>query len=74
MLGRTDTLPGETGIDVTANTANAVRTFGARYAEFKPRSVSGERTFNRQLDRWGINRSDVRVFTYDHDGNIYDGF
>lgn len=66
--------PGETGIDVTANTDYAARILGARHAEFKPRSVSGERTFNRQLERWGIDRSDVRVFTYDRDGNIYDGF
>ena len=66
--------PGETGIDVTANGARAQGRLGAMHAEFKPRSVSGQRTFNRQLERWGIDRPDVRVFTYDRDGNIYDGF
>jgi hypothetical protein len=66
--------PGETGIDVSANSRDAIRRLGARHAEFKPRSVSGERTFNRQLGKWGYDRDDVKVFTYDKDGNIYDGF
>lgn len=62
---------GQRGIDVEVP-ADSIGEVGFQYAEIKPLSPSGEATFNRQLQEWGV--GPVQAITYDAAGNVYYGF
>ncbi len=66
-------LPGQRGVDVTVpqEFANDV---GYQFGEIKPLTPSGEATFMRQLQRWGLDPEKVQPITYDANGNVYYGF
>jgi len=64
--------PGERGIDVEVLGRGSVTT-GYRYADIKPRSVSGKRSLENQVWKWNLSE-EVRAITYDAKGNIYHGF
>lgn len=66
------TAPGIKGVDIELKAEDAF-VAGFRYAEIKPVTDSGFRTFNRQLARWKLSEP-VLAITYDYDGNIYYGF
>jgi hypothetical protein len=63
--------PGQRGIDVEV-TEKSISGVGHQYIEIKPLTPSGERSFNQQLERWGV--GPVQSLTYDKDGNLYYGF
>ena len=44
------------------------------YAEFKPRTPAGRKKFRTQMNNWGHPYSRTRAYTYDAQGNIYDGW
>jgi hypothetical protein len=64
-------LPGQRGIDVTVSD-DFVGRVGYRFGEIKPLTSSGEASFNRQLQEWGV--GPVQAITYDAAGNVYYGF
>ena len=64
-------LPGEQGIDV-AVLRDPLGEVGYKFGEIKPLTASGESSFNRQLERWGV--GPVQSITYDAAGNVYYGF
>jgi len=68
---RFNVLPGQRGIDVEVP-EKSVGEVGYRFGEIKPLTSSGESTFNRQLQEWGV--GPVQAITYDAAGNVYYGF
>jgi hypothetical protein len=62
---------GQTGIDVEVPDKFVGRV-GFKFGEIKPLTSSGEATFNRQLQEWGV--GPVQAITYDAAGNVYYGF
>jgi hypothetical protein len=64
-------LPGQRGVDVTVPREFA-DVVGYLYGEIKPLTSSGEATFNRQVQRWGLDS--VQPITYDAAGNMFYGF
>jgi hypothetical protein len=64
--------PGQTGIDITVPKAQW-RQVGFRYADIKPRTISGFNSFNEQVGNWGY-RASIRAISYDANGNFYHGF
>jgi hypothetical protein len=66
------TSPGMKGVDIELRMADAELT-GFQYAEIKPLTDYGFRSFNTQVARWKLD-GPVHVFTYDYQGNIYYGF
>ena len=62
--------PGQRGIDVTVIKGKP----GFKFAEFKPRTSSGQRSFEVQMRRWGHDPAQTKVFTYDRYGRIYEGW
>jgi len=64
-------LPGQRGIDVTVPD-DFVGRVGYRFGEIKPLTSSGEASFNRQLQEWGV--GPVQAITCDAAGNVYYGF
>lgn len=63
-------LEGQTGLDVRVRRGNP----GFTRAEIKPRQPWGERSFERQLENWGLHKREVLPITYDHQGYIYVGW
>ncbi len=63
--------PGQRGVDVEVP-ERSISDVGHQYFEIKPLTPSGERSFYRQLEEWGV--GPVQSLTYDKDGNIYYGF
>jgi len=63
--------PGQRGPDVEVPD-DSISVVGAQYLEIKPLTPSGERSFNEQVERWGI--GPVQSLTYDSAGNLYYGF
>jgi hypothetical protein len=63
--------PGQRGVDVEVPD-NSISVVGDQYLEIKPLTPSGERSFNEQVERWGI--GPVQSLTYDSAGNLYYGF
>ena len=70
--------PGQTGVDITVPDKD-VPDVGFKYAEIKPNSASGQKTFGTQVQRWkdsgqvpqnGI----VQPITYDANGDVHLGF
>ena len=66
------TSPGVKGVDIELEMENAELT-GFQYAELKPLTDYGFRSFNAQVFRWKLD-GPVHVFTNDYQGNIYYGF
>ena len=66
------TSPGMKGVDIQLQIDDASLT-GFQYAEIKPLTDQGFRSFNTQVARWRLN-GPVHVFTYDYQGNFYHGF
>jgi hypothetical protein len=66
--------PGQNGADITIPDAEALRLGTKPNFEIKPNNASGERAFDRQLLKWGLDRSNTHAVTYDPDGTIYWGF
>jgi hypothetical protein len=66
------TSPGMKGVDIELKLDDASLT-GFQYAEIKPLTDYGFRSFNAQVARWKLD-GPVHVFTYDYQGNIYYGF
>ncbi len=65
--------PGQTGMDVSVKGVAPGSTSPSwTQADIKPLTVSGERSFNAQVNRW--NAGPVQAITYDAQGNIYLGF
>jgi len=65
--------PGQRGVDVSVPKAR-VEDVGFAHAEFKPDTASGQRSYLRQLARWGLRPDEVQAITYDALGNVYIGF
>jgi hypothetical protein len=63
---------GENGVDVEVLGRGSEIT-GFRYADIKPRNASQQRKLDDQTKRWNLPEQ-VRPFTYDEDGYIFDGF
>lgn len=64
--------PGQRGIDVEVRNDDAVPNIGHKFMKIKPLTPSGLRSFNEQLERWGV--GPVQALTYDSAGNLYYGF
>lgn len=47
---------------------------GFKISDIKTNKAHSEKQLNNQIENWGYEQSDVRVFSYDDLGNIYDGF
>jgi hypothetical protein len=63
---------GQKGVDTDVpEDASVPPLLRGKSLELKPRTPSGERSFYRQQERWGV---PVEPLTYDQDGNIYYGF
>jgi hypothetical protein len=70
---------GQTGVDVTIDNDQDVPRVGFKYAEIKPNTESGQRSFNDQVQRWKDNgkipeNATVQPITYDADGTVHLGF
>ena len=68
------TSPGINGADVTVVKDTDVAAVGFKYAEIKPDTASGQKTFMQQIKAWGLDPEQVEPITYDANGNLYDGF
>jgi hypothetical protein len=66
------TAPGMKGVDIELQAEGASVT-GFQFAEIKPVTDYGFRSFNTQVARWKL-PAPVHAFTYDYQGNIYYGF
>ena len=62
--------PGQTGVDITVVRGNP----GFKYAEIKPRNAAQQWNFNMQVKKWGFQPGEVKPFTYDANGSIFDAF
>ncbi len=66
-------MPGQTGVDVRVD-RNLIAKVGFAFAEIKPLSASGLRTYKRQIRRWGLDPNQTQAITYDANGNLFFGF
>ncbi len=73
---RLDTKPGRNGIDVPEHrTPKGYRPPAFEQAEFKPRTSSGQKSFNNQMNNiWHKPAGSVMPYTYDAHGYIYHGW
>jgi RHS repeat-associated protein len=64
---------GQTGVDVEVLGQSSISAVGFQYGEIKPLTPSGEASFNRQVQNWGLS-APVQAITYDAKGGVYLGF
>jgi hypothetical protein len=71
IIDRTE--PGAKGIDLSLPD-RAASELGFAHIEIKPDTISGMKSFDRAIGKWGYDPSTVQAATYDQFGNIRWGF
>lgn len=66
-------LPGQRGVDMSIDPKYLTK-LGFEHLEIKSNTPSGEATYNRQVVKWKLDPTTVRVITYDANGTLRWGF